>query len=214
SAFSEAMAFISKPSALENTLQMFAESGHILINEPNSISEMARSLSRVDIGTDALEIDVSLEESNKELSKAKDGKSFINTFRKLPPLIQVILFYVLINVFLPQVNSISANLLTPIVENYLKGNNAPDREKIKDIETMPSALLGVVTDDLIFITGNNVRVREKPSTKSKILDELMLGKVVTVLSRKRNWIEIMYICEDGDPVYGWVFARYTAEFVR
>ena len=63
---------------------------------------------------------------------------------------------------------------------------------------------------LRFISGDNVRLRAGPSTKTKILDELTLGQVVTVISKKRNWIEVEY--EDGEYFHGWVFTRYTSKF--
>jgi uncharacterized protein YgiM (DUF1202 family) len=116
--------------------------------------------------------------------------------------------------FLPQVNSISANLITPVVESYLEASEETDRQKVKGIKNIPLALKDVDTTDLRFITGDNVRLRAGPSTNSEIYDELTLGQVVTVLTKKRNWIEVMYEYEDGESMSGWVFTRYTAKFVK
>ena len=118
------------------------------------------------------------------------------------------------NIIVPQINSISANLLTPIVESYLDGNDADERKKIRDIKKLPLSTSEITTDNLRFITGNNVRLRESPSTNSAILDELVLGQVVTVLSKEKNWIEVMYAYEQEEVWHGWVFTRYKAKFVR
>jgi hypothetical protein len=43
---------------------------------------------------------------------------------------------------------------------------------------------------------------------------MVLGQVVTVLSKNKNWIEIMYEYDNGEIMHGWVFTRYTTKFVR
>ncbi|WP_362816913.1 SH3 domain-containing protein [Aeromonas dhakensis] len=53
-----------------------------------------------------------------------------------------------------------------------------------------------------------------PSTNYEIYDELISWQVVTVLNKRRNWIEVMHEYEDGEPMSGWVFTRYTAKFVK
>ena len=67
---------------------------------------------------------------------------------------------------------------------------------------------------LRFVTGNNVRLRRAPSTNSEIIDEMALGQVVTVLSKKRNWIEVQYEYKDGEVMTGWTFTAYTKRFVK
>lgn len=207
--------FTLQQSAIEKTISSFAKSSSLLVGEPNYLSELASIISTVDISTlDTSSFVDEFEQSCSQLDEVDGGKSFVNVFRNLPPLVQAIFFYLLINVFLAQVNSISANLLTPVVENYLESIVASDRDKIKAIKKIPSSQGNVDTDGLRFITGNNVRLRIKPSTNSEIIDELVLGQVVTVLSKNRNWIEVMYEYEDGESISGWVFTRYTANFAQ
>lgn len=102
----------------------------------------------------------------------------------------------------------------PVIESYLQDDKLSNREKVKGIKETPLLLNNVTTDGLRFITGNGVLLRSKPSTKSEILDELLLGQVVTVLSKDRNWIEVTYKYENGEAMSGWVFTRYTAKFIR
>ena len=86
--------------------------------------------------------------------------------------------------------------------------------KIKEIKKIPLTLSDVNTDALRFIKGNNLRLRASPSINSEIYDELILGQVVTVLSKQKNWIEVMYEYEDGESISGWVFTRYTEKFIK
>ena len=207
--------FTIQQSAIEKTIRSFANSSSLLVCEPSYLSELASIISTIDIGAlDASSLEDELEQSCSQLEKVDGGKSLVNVFRNLPPFVQAIFYYILINIFLAQVNSISANLLTPIVENYLESIVASDREKVKGIKKIPLSLGSVDTDGLRFITGNNVRLRINPSTNSEIIDELVLGQVVTVLSKNRNWIEVMYEYEDGESISGWVFTRHTAKFVQ
>ncbi len=207
--------FTLQQSAIEKTISSFTKSSSLLVGKPNYLSELASIISTVDISTlDTSSFEDELEQSCSQLEEVDDGKSFVNVFRNLPPSIQVIFWSLFINVFLAQINSISANLLTPIVESHLESMIASDRDKVKRIKKIPLSLGNVDTGGLRFITGNNVRLRIKPSTNSEIIDELVLGQVVTVLSKNRNWIEVMYEYEDGGPISGWVFTRYTANFVQ
>lgn len=211
--------FALQPSVIDKALQVFTESNHFLIAEPNWLAAITESINSVDINQhisvgEQAKINVNFNESCQQLCDAEDSQSFIQILKRLPPVFQSLLIYFLINIFLSQVNSISANLLTPIVESYLSGSESPNREKIKDIKRLPQILDEVTTDSLRFITANDIRLREAPSTKSDILDEIALGQVVTVLSKNRNWIEIMYEYENGETMHGWVFARYTAKFAR
>ncbi len=207
--------FSCQQSAIEKTIRSLAKSSSLLIGEPNYLSELACSISILDLSTlDTSSFEEELNQSSNQLDEVDDGKSLVNVFRNLPPLVQAILYYLLINVFLSQVNSISANLLTPIVENYLDSIDASDRDKVKGIKKIPLSLGNVDTDGLRFITGNNVRLRIKSSTNSEVIDELVLGQIVTVLSKNKNWIEVMYEYEDGESISGWVFTRYTSNFVQ
>jgi hypothetical protein len=149
-----------------------------------------------------------------QISEVEDAKSFLAVYKKIPPWFQIVLLFFILNVFLPNVNSITANLLTPMIKSYLFESNASNREKIKNIKKLPLAIENIDTTNLRFISAENVILRKRPSIKSEILDLTVLGQVVTVVSKKRNWIEIKYKYEDGEILHGWVFTRYTAKFIK
>ncbi|HJS15911.1 MAG TPA: SH3 domain-containing protein [Rheinheimera sp.] len=229
SAINKAMAAIANLSALnpaiqsrsanqvhlEHVLKGFANASSVILTEPSYLSDMAEIVSRIDLDSvDLASIEREFENTESEFASIENRANFVSIFSSLPPSIQAILFYFLIHIFLPQINSISANLLTPLVDNYLQANVKSDRQKIKEIKNIPLSLMDVNTDDLRFITGNNVHLRARPSTNSQIYDELVLGQVVTVLSKQKNWIEVMYSYDDGKTMSGWVFTRYTAKFIK
>jgi len=202
-------------TALERAVKSFAQVGSVILAEPNYLSEIAHTVSNIDFNTiDTPSVENSLEEIEAKLLSVENRADFFSVFSNFPPFIQAIFFYFLIHIFIPQVNSISANLLTPIVESFLENNDSPNRYKIKEIKSLSLPLQDVNTSDLRFITGDNVRLRAYHSTNSKILDELTLGQVVNVLSKRRNWIEVMYEYGDDESLSGWVFTRYTAKFTK
>jgi len=198
------------PLTLESVAVQFAEASNLLLIEPDYLPELTISTLKVDISN----LEEELSQSSEQFKNVKDVKTFVEVFNGLPPIVQGILYFLLINIFLPQFNSISANLLTPIVETYLEENTTSERNKIKAIKNIPLSMVSINTDNLRFITGNNVRLRIEPSTNSEILDELVLGQVVTIVSKHRNWIEVMYKYEGSGSISGWVFTRYTAKFVK
>ena len=88
------------------------------------------------------------------------------------------------------------------------------KEKVQKTKNISWQIEKEQISNFRFITGDNVRLREDSSTKSAVLDELVLGQVVEVHSKKKNWIEVSYQYEDGTYMSGWVFTRYTARFVK
>ena len=58
---------------------------------------------------------------------------------------------------------------------------------------------------------NENRLRFELSTRLEILDELVIGQIVT---KNKNGIEVIYEYDDGELKSGWFFTRYTAKFVK
>ena len=147
------------------------------------------------------------------ISSSNSTKSFNDYFEKLPAYVQFIMIYIFMQIITPQINSISANLLTPHVESFLSSSQSEDRIKIKSIKEIAYQTT-IETNSLRFITGNNVRLRSDSSTNSNILDELQLGQIVTILSKEKNWVEVQYSYVNGEFMQGWVFTRYTSRFKK
>jgi len=111
-----------------------------------------------------------------------------------------------------QLNSISANLITPYVQELFINDDKSQKEQIKSAKKFSFKEFEIAPHNLRFISGNNVRLRSKPSTSSQIIDELVIGQVVTITGKKKNWIKVKYMYEENDVLEGWVFTRYTSRF--
>jgi hypothetical protein len=197
-AFYRSIASLAQPT--------YCESAICILNK--NVSNYSSNLSYEDIhfNINALEDDI------KELSIADNQTKFSDVFAKIPLQVQTIIIFIFLQIILPHINNISANLITPYVNEYLLSSHATDKNKIKKISKINLDNPVLEMNKLRFITKNNVILRSGPSTKAEIIDELCLGQVVTVLSKKRNWIEVQYIYQDNEILHGWVFTRYTARF--
>jgi hypothetical protein len=196
-AFYRSIAYLAQPAYRECAFDILNRS---IINNSTNLSYQ-----NMHFDSDALEDNI------QKLADAQNHNIFSNIFAKIPLPVQAIIVFMFLYIIMPQINSI---LITPYVNEYLSSSKATDREKIKEISKINSNSSIFGTDNLRFITGNNVLLRSGPSTKTEILDELCLGQVVTVLSKKRNWIEIEYVYQDNEVLRGWVFTRYTAHFKK
>jgi hypothetical protein len=191
-AIEKAVASIAQPSAIQKALDSLNSHQSAVaklmesVGNSSAIENMLASLDSQDFEN----IDDELAIAADQLNETDTPNSYLSVFKNLPPTIQAIFFYILLNVIIPQINSISANILTPVVSSYLQESDLTKREDVKNIKDFPRYLDNVQVDGLRFITGDNVRLREGPSTKSDILDELVLGQVVSILSKDRNWIEV------------------------
>ena len=139
-----------------------------------------------------------------------EKSNFLEFFRKLPPLLQASIIFFFLQTIWPMVVNIASNLITPQVERMInRGKLTTDQ--IRVVKKLPASQ-GIDIESLRFITHNNVKLRAKASTKSEVLDELVVGQVVTILGRKKNWAEVAYRYEDGQAFHGWILTTYTAKF--
>ena len=171
-AFYRSIASLAQPT--------YCESAICILNENFSNYSSNVSYEDIHFNIDALEDDI------KELSGAENQKIFSDIFAKIPFNVQMIIIFIFMQIILPHINNISANLMTPYVDKYLLSSSATDKDKIKEISKIKLDNPVLEVNKLRFITRNNVILRSGPSTKTEILDELCLGQVVTVLSKKRN----------------------------
>ena len=194
---SDSLATLSSPEILDLAFDVINEDEFIFSTEEINKYEL-----------DELEISQNL----KKLSRTYSKEIFFEYFSKIPKLIQYSLIFITLQIILPQLNNISSNLISPYVFEYIDSNVKTEKDIVKVIKRADLGIPNFAKSDLRFISGSNVRLREKPSTSSNILDELDLGQVVFVVSKKRNWIEVMYKYENNEVLRGWVFTRYTARF--
>lgn len=181
------------------------------------LSQMSGEISRhdekesLDVG-DTEELKILLEESSKEISKTVDKESFLEAFRRVSPKIQNIIFFILLYVVLDVFNSVSADLITSKIQELIQEDELTDKEKVRKIKKISAPTNAINALNVRFISAQNVNLRKGASRSSEIIALLDLGQIVTVISKKRNWIEVECEFEDREILRGWVFSRYTNRF--
>jgi len=208
---------IASMTSVDATMKAFEQSSIELgsdaySNHKESFEYIAREL----VGTRIFDDEQSIELEHNEDTNSTNPKAIdtlVSKFQKLPPLAQLLLMILLTHITLPITQNVAANLLTPHVEQLIQDSDKPEQQKLKEIQRLPLKLDSIETNGLRFITAEHLRLRQGPSTKSQVVDDLRQGQIVTVVSKERNWIEVRYEYEDGEVVTGWVFTRYTSRFV-
>lgn len=208
---------IASMTSVDATMKAFEQSSIELgsdaySNHKESFEYIAREL----VGTRIFDDEQSIELEHNEDTNSTNPKAIdtlVSKFQKLPPLAQLLLMILLTHITLPITQNVAANLLTPHVEQLMQDSDKPEQQKLKEIQRLPLKLDTIETNGLRFITAEHLRLRQGPSTKSQVVDDLRQGQIVTVVSKERNWIEVRYEYEDGEVVTGWVFTRYTSRFV-
>lgn len=153
-----------------------------------------------------------LVEQLDQLTDASDASEFSNIFRKIPTAVKWTMLFIIMQLLTPIFNNVVANLITPHVEDFIKDSNKSKRELVKGIAT--TQLEKVDLSRFRFVTVDVLLLREQPNKSSPIIDRLVFGQVLTVLSKERNWIEVTYINEDGETIQGWCFTRHTTKFKK
>lgn len=187
-------AFLARPSILEQ-----------LIGANRSWEDLAHEPFRIDENEFA--------QSISPLGGAKSEKEFVSSFLKIPPVIQAIIIFFFLQVFVPQVNNVISQALNPYIQKVIATSNKTNKEIVKEVKKVPASSFGIDVSRFRFITGSNVRLRQDKSTDSPVIDELDIGQIVEVVSKKKNWIQVKVIYEE-EVLTGWVFTRYTEKFKK
>lgn len=137
--------------------------------------------------------------------------NFLDIFIKLHPNTKAIILFIFLQIFMPQFNNICSNLMMPSIERAI-GSGKLNTDQVRAIKKTP--LQDIDTENVRFITRNDVKVRTKPNTHSEVLDVLVIGQVFQVVNTKRGWAKIVYSCDDEQMCRGWVLTTYTSKFKR
>ena len=142
------------------------------------------------------------------LEASNNSSAYAEHFRRLPLFLQKYFwstfFYLLalsISIFNPEIRTM-----------MIDASDKPRREQIKEIATTRIDALSLWPQR--FVSTDILHLREQPNIGSASLDELQFGQVITVISKKRNWLKVTYSYDDGEVMQGWVFTRYTERFRR
>ena len=151
---------------------------------------------------------------NETASNNVVSQSFLDYINTLPEKVKiyvVLIFIVLIKFSYEVAWDLSINLassyLQPIIKELISSKPHTSNNEIKKL----SNILNIDSfEHMRFVTGDKINVRNSFSQKSKIIDELYRGDVVTITSKDAslNWSNIRYINDDGVLIEGWVNSRY------
>lgn len=185
--------------------------------QPNVYSELIKSFDLREIPEDDFDdfddFDEELSEAAEIIESIEDEGSFLQYFSSVSMRVQKAIIFLLTKTLPDVLTTLCVlYLIVPAIEEYRENNSKPKNEQIKDIKKIPSSVCDIDISDCRLITGDNVRLRSEASRKSIILHELFVGDLVTVLLKKKNWIKVSFIDEEGVEHTGWVFTRYTAKF--
>jgi len=160
-------------------------------------------------------LDYEISSTVELLSNDIHPELFIEKFQNFSIQVKIVILWIFKNIFLTIILSIAANMLMPYINNYLESSSDKSNiDKVRHIKKIPKKIITekIDTTYLRFISTDVLNVRYKPSTtKSKIIDQLTLGKIVEVLDKRKNWIKISYD-KDNKTIKGWVFTRHTKKF--
>ena len=177
----------------------------VLVNSGGSISVSDEVL-------DVESVTKSIESFSGDYSSTEEFlHSFFQWLEKLGDATRVAVIYLVLPYFL----AIVANLTTPIYEEWWKEYVEIDHRTAKK-EIVREANEFYSPDDLKgyrFVYATTLHVRKLGNMSSEIIDELYLGKTVSVVKKSKRWSYIEYHDEDtGELKQGWVFSRYLHKF--
>ena len=156
--------------------------------------------------------DIIDEVNTKDDARQSFFELFFNELDKLPRPFKIIL----IGVLIPFIINVMAGISTPHIQELFKAESNNKQTIVREIKKQTQKHFDMrLLASFRFVTATTLYVREGPSQKTKILDKLVLGQVVYIKYKKKNWTFIGYTDKDtGESYEGWVFIRYIKRFKR
>ena len=150
----------------------------------------------------------SYSEIERELSTSNDYNVLSDNGRKL---LSYVYHYYILPLFL-------ACVIGPMIESHNESVRVElsDYKTTKEIKSYlrnpPKDINTNLLKSFRVTIGSDVHLREAPTTKSKIVAKLPLGKLIEVLDKEnRSWL-LVEVDIEGEPFVGWVSRRYTTYF--
>ncbi|WP_410743407.1 SH3 domain-containing protein [Citrobacter portucalensis] len=202
-----------------NSLKQFENIFHAYAKENNAslsyIMELGMSSVAKAYNEGVLDTKIeSVTQSDSSLSPSNnnDYARFLDLFKALPQPVQQIIYFILISIiggaFIDYGKSkvlIGINKIETSIESIFESKPIT-RTKIlsanKDIDWTS-------LNDFRIITGENIRLRTKPSMKSEVIETIGKNTVVAILDKSgRQWLYVQV--QSGDElITGWITRTYT-----
>lgn len=202
-----------------NSLKQFNNIFHAYAKENNAslsyimelgISSVAKAYSEGVL--DAQNEAVTQSDSSLSPSSNNDYANFLNLFKALPQPIQFIIYTILTQIFLGALIDygkgkvlIEINRVEKYFESIIDKKPVTRTDILKENKNIDWDSL----NNFRIITGENVRLREKPSMKSEVIETIGKNTVVAILDKSgRQWLYVQV--QSGDElITGWITRTYT-----
>ncbi len=202
-----------------NSLKQFNNIFHAYAKENNAslsyimelgMSSVAKAYSEGVL--DAQNEAVTQSDSSLSPSSNNDYANFLNLFKTLPQPIQFIIYTILTQIFLGALIDygkgkvlIEINRVEKYFESIIDKKPVTRTDILKENKNIDWDSL----NNFRIITGENVRLREKPSMKSEVIETIGKNTVVAILDKSgRQWLYVQM--QSGDElITGWITRTYT-----
>ncbi|PWC10030.1 hypothetical protein B4923_18020 [Brenneria roseae subsp. americana] len=145
-------------------------------------------------------------------SNCNNNKTIFEKFHALPPFVQQIIIWVFCEVLLGLLADAGKEHILAIINKTKSYESslfdAPPITKKEIISSNPEIDWKDLTH-FRLISGENVRLRVKPSMKSDVIEVLNKNTAIAVIdSTNRQWLYVQVIFH-GEKIFGWVNRSYT-----
>ncbi len=186
------------------------------LTEIHTLHEAAIRFSRSPQGAAVIATNIhSIEEKEPDaltrLQKYIEESTITSSFRKLPLLLQLIIIYLVTTIYSVGLdkNKELAVYLIGQAQQYVSKAETPSPHIKKLTKQLPSEIDVNTLKHIRIITGENVRLRNRPSMHGDVLVTLEKYTPVIVIDKSdRKWLYIQ-LSFGEQMIYGWVNRSYT-----
>jgi uncharacterized protein YgiM (DUF1202 family) len=147
-------------------------------------------------------------EIEEEYAKGKDYNSLSDKAKKV---ISYVYHSYVLPLMLSTIVSIAIMYYADEIQKVF-ANVKTKQEIVQTLKKPPFEIKAELLKDFCLVTGDGLRLREKPKMKSKIITQLPRGKIAKMIEKsKRNWLQVEVDFED-EILTGWISKRYTTKF--
>jgi hypothetical protein len=192
----------------------------LVVESAIRLQDFYREITIGDESVSSLEVEEAVQNFFSSIGESYFFETFLERFRNLKDSVKPIAFSILISIIIPYFVNLSSdityNLIKKDIQPHIDSASPRSSSEVKrSIKNIPNEIDLRNLEGFRIITGDKVRIREQPSTKSRVIRELNRGKIVKTLEKNRNWTLIEVDFNDSDEIIqGWVFTRYTLPIRR
>jgi len=119
--------------------------------------------------------------------------------------IKIVFAFILLQIILPQLNSLVVNVYTPKLLELIKKKQ--EGKPIASVVRNGIPELSTYTN-IRYISANRLRIRIGPSNRAPIIASVDQGTIVRVLEKSNHWIKIEFTANEL-KLQGWAYIRYV-----